>query len=215
MKVPATDFGGDTGVVREKCGRCGKPLGLIKGGVAVPAWEGKKDRYCSNACLMKAEPPGVDEDDETENQVEEEEENEMTTTATVDIEDEEMIETEEEAPITGKTKAKPAKKAAPKKGKVKAEEEGAAPAKKPKKAAADKASNNGDGPFRAGTTMAKVFDLLKDGKVHTRAQVNKVVEKAGKTPSLLYMFLTKQLPKRGFKVVQNDSDGIQISAKKK
>ena len=108
------------------------------------------------------------------------------------------------APAPKSKKAAPTKKAAAPAPKKKA----AASAKTPK-AKAPKDSNE---VFRAGSTKADIFSLLKDGKKHTREQVYGLIEKAGKSNQLLHWVLLV-LPEKGFKVVQNDKDGIQIAKK--
>jgi len=104
------------------------------------------------------------------------------------------------------------KKAAPTKKKAVApapKKKAAAPASKTPKAKAPKDPNE---VFRAGSTKADIFSLLKDGKKHTREQVYGLIEKAGKSNQLLHWVLLV-LPEKGFKVVQNDKDGIQIAKK--
>lgn len=116
--------------------------------------------------------------------------------------------------------AAPAAKAAPKKGAMKkAAKAPAKAAKAPAKAAkpviTKKAPAKVKDPnevFRAGSTKAGIFNLLKDGKLHTREQIYGYIEKAGKTRQLLHWVLDV-LPKKGWKIVQNDPEGVQIAKK--
>ena len=199
MQVPAQDFGA-SGVVRHQCDnpRCQKPLGVMPDGTAALAWKGRSGVYCSNRCLKLMENNSMPETE--------------TATATASS----PISAGSTTPTPSKKKVTPApapksKKATPAKKKA------VAPTPK-KKAAAPTSKTPAKAPkdpnevFRAGSTKADIFSLLKDGKKHTREQVYGLIEKAGKSNQLLHWVLLV-LPEKGFKVLQNDKDGIQIAKK--
>ena len=195
MQVPAQDFGA-SGVVRHQCDnpRCQKPLGVMPDGTAALAWKGRSGVYCSNRCLKLME------------------NNSMLETETVTATASSPISAGSTTTTPSKKKATPAlksKKATPTKKAATPKKKMATTASKTPKA---KAPKNPNEVFRAGSTKADIFSLLKDGKKHTREQVYGLIEKAGKSNQLLHWVLLV-LPEKGFKVVQNDKDGIQIAKK--
>ena len=50
---------------------------------------------------------------------------------------------------------------------------------------------NIDSPFRPGSTKAKVFARLQDGKPHSRKELRTICEKAEKTPTLIHWVLAR------------------------
>lgn len=147
VEVPAEDFG-EAGVTRTRCDKCRKPVVL--------AWKGRYGVYCSNNCLKTEDQQG--------------DLNDMTDESTPDTK-----------PIRAGA-ASPKKKTGAKKA--------AAPKKTPaKKAAGDGAARanakfaddatihmkaDAENPFRADSSRAQRFALLKDGM--TVADFKKKVE---------------------------------------
>ena len=112
------------------------------------------------------------------------------------------------APITGEETKKPVKKAATKKTAA-AKKAPAAPAKK---TAPKKGSAKVDGDlFRDGSTKAKIWAKIKDGKKHARADVRAFVEKEGKTPQLI-TFVIAKATENGYKDL-SDRETIQLEKK--